>query len=73
MNLLREPRVGIHSVRVFDVAIVDLVFTALLAIVISRKKFIIVFTILILLSIVVHTIMGIKTQTNKWLLRDNTM
>lgn len=58
------PRTGIHSVRVLDVAIIDVIGTAVIAAMISRKKFIEVFAILLVLSIFIHTILGIKTRTN---------
>ena len=62
------PRVGIHSIRLCDVAIMDVLFTAVAAVIISKKHFISTFIILILLSIIIHTILGIKTRTNTWLL-----
>lgn len=69
MGSLTEPRVGIHSIRVFDIAIVDVIFTILAALLISRKHFLAVFIVLIFLSIFFHTIFGIKTKTNAWLLK----
>lgn len=66
MGSFSAPREGIHSIRIFDIAIIDVIFTILGALIISRKHFIIVFIMLIVLSIIIHTIMGIKTKTNSW-------
>lgn len=62
-----EPGEGIHSLRVFNIAIVDVFFTVLAALVISRTHFLAVFTVLIIISIILHTVLGIKTKTNSWL------
>lgn len=62
------PREGIHAFRVFDIAIIDVILTILVAFAISRQHFIAVFIILVVISVIVHTVLGIKTQTNKWLI-----
>lgn len=67
MGSFSTPGEGIHSLRVFDVAIIDVLLTILAAIAISKRHFAVVFTILIILSILVHTLLGIKTRTNAWL------
>lgn len=69
MGSFSTPGEGMHSLRVFDIAIIDLFLTVIVALAISRKKFIIVFTILIVLSIVMHTAMGIRTRTNSFLFK----
>lgn len=63
-----EPGEGIHSIRLFDIAIIDVILTGLAAYAISRQHFLIVFMILIILSIIVHTLLGIRTKTNTWLM-----
>ena len=68
MNNFREPRQGIHSVRIFDIAIIDVILTVLVSLMISRKYFWGVFIGLIFLSIIIHTMMGIKTKTNEILI-----
>ena len=65
------PREGIHSIRVFDVAIIDVIFTGIAAYIISKKNIISVFIILVLLSVVIHSLLGIKTRTNEFLFKDN--
>lgn len=67
MGTASKPREGIHSIRVFDIAIVDLILTIIGAYIISKKHVISVFIALILLSIVIHSMLGIKTKTNSWL------
>lgn len=64
--MLSGPGEGIHSIRIFDIAIVDVFFTALAAIAISRTHFIGVFMVLVLISVLIHTLLGIKTRTNAW-------
>ncbi len=68
MASLKEPRQGIHSIRLFDVAVIDTLLTILAAFLISKKHFISVLIILILLSIVIHTALNIRTKTNSWLI-----
>lgn len=62
------PREGIHAYRIFDIAIIDVILTIIAAVAISRKHFIVVFIILVVLSIIIHTILKIKTRTNTWLM-----
>lgn len=68
MGNFSEPRQGIHSIRIFDIAVVDLILTIILSIIISRHNFIAVFIILVIISILVHSMLGIKTKTNAWLM-----
>jgi len=64
MISLTEPRKGIHSIRLFDIAIVDVLLTGLASYFLDKKNFLLVFIILILFSIIIHTMLGIKTKTN---------
>lgn len=66
MGSFSQPRQGIHSLRVFDIAIVDVILTVVAAYFISKKHFTVTFIVLILLSIIFHTLLGIKTKTNIW-------
>jgi hypothetical protein len=68
INSLNEPNKGIHSIRIFNIAVIDVLLTVFLSIIIDKKNYMIVFIILILLSIIIHSILGIKTHTNSWLL-----
>lgn len=65
-----EPRTGIHSIRICDVAIIDVILTFVAAVVISPNNILSTFVVLILLSIIVHTVLGIKTKTN-WIFFDD--
>jgi hypothetical protein len=69
---MSTPGVGIHSYRMFGVAIVDVILTAIAAIIISRDHAGIVFIILVFLSIPIHTMLKIRTKTNSWLLPATT-
>jgi hypothetical protein len=71
MEDIDKPRKGIHSYRLFDIAVIDVLLTALAAYIISKKHFITVFVILILISIIVHSLMNIETKTNKWIMSCN--
>lgn len=62
-----EPGEGIHSVRIFNLALVDIILTALFAYIISSKHFLATFIVLIVLGIIIHRIVGVKTPLNKWL------
>ena len=62
------PSEGIHSYRVCNIAIIDFALTLLLAMLISRatgKKVWFVFTALLLLSVVVHKLVGVSTTFTK--------
>ena len=66
-----EPRTGIHNIRIFDIAIVDVLITLLASYAISyytSYKMLSVFIVLIILSILIHTMLDIKTKTNAWLM-----
>jgi len=66
-----EPRTGIHNIRIFDIAIVDVLITLLASYIMSRYSSynpITIFIILIILSIPIHTMLNIKTKTNVWLM-----
>ncbi len=55
---------GIHSYRIFNIAIVDLVFTILGALLISiyyKYNFLLVFIILLILSIILHRLFCVKS------------
>jgi hypothetical protein len=65
--MLSEPRSGIHSIRIFDIAIIDVILTLIAAFILSRKHIFAVFILLVLMSIIIHTILGIKTRTNHFM------
>jgi fatty acid desaturase len=63
-DLLGEPGKGVHSYRIFNIAIVDVVLTILVALLISflaKVSFKWTLLILFLLGIILHRIFCVKT------------
>jgi hypothetical protein len=63
-DLLGKPGTGIHSIRVLNFAIMDILFTVILAYVISKmlkKDFKIILIICFISGIVLHRIFGVRT------------
>ena len=61
---------GIHSYRLFGIAIIDLAMTILLAFIISYNfnyNFIYIFFLLMLLAIGLHYLFGVNTTINNFL------
>jgi hypothetical protein len=69
-----KPGCGAHSYRVFDIAIVDLGFTALGAYGIYRYHqkyhYVVYLVSLIIIGIVMHRIFCVKTTLNKIIFRE---
>jgi hypothetical protein len=69
-NMLGVPHKGIHSYRLFGVAIVDVIMTILAAALISyfrKQSFISILLFLFLLGIVLHRIFCVRTTVDKLL------
>jgi len=67
-NIFGEPWKGVHSARLFGVAAFDLVATVVASVIISmlfKINVFIVFTFLLLLSLVVHYLFCVKTTLTK--------
>lgn len=67
-NIFGVPRRGIHSYRVFDIAIVDVLATIIVAYGLSyivKMKFIYVLLMLFILGIIVHRIFHVNTTINR--------
>ena len=64
---------GAHSYRVFDVAIVDVIFTVIGAAIIHylmpQYRFIVILTALFAAGIVLHHTFCVRTTVDKWLFR----
>ena len=64
---------GIHSYRVFDVAIVDVIFTVIGAAIIHyfmpQYRFIVILTALFAAGVILHHIFCVRTTVDKWLFR----
>jgi len=67
-NLLGEPKKGIHSYRIFNIAIVDVLLTIIGAYLISwsfQLNFWMVLIILFLLGIILHYLFCVNTTIDK--------
>jgi hypothetical protein len=67
-NALGKPDVGIHSYRIFNIAIADVILTILAALLISwamKLNFLGILIILFLLGIILHKIFCVKTTVDK--------
>jgi hypothetical protein len=69
-NILGVPKEGVHRVRLFGLALTDLVLTIILAVLISYWKnwnITVVFLSLIVLSILIHLLFCVDTTLIKLL------
>ena len=69
-NMFGKPGTGVHSYRIFNIAIVDVLLTILAAILIAYIKkisFIKTAIVLFLLGIFMHRIFCVRTTVDKWL------
>lgn len=73
-NIFGEVGKGIHSYRIFNIAIVDLLFTVLVAYLIHRfllsdYSLTIILIVLLLLGIIMHRLFCVRTTVDKLLFR----
>ena len=69
-NVLGEPKKGIHSYRLFNIALFDVFLTIFVSFIISfifRLHFLVVFVLLFLLGILLHYLFCVKTTINIFL------
>jgi fatty acid desaturase len=67
-NLLGEPKKGVHSYRIFNIAIVDVLLTIIGAYLISwsfQLNFWMILIILFLLGIILHHLFCVNTTIDK--------
>ena len=67
-DIFGKPNTGVHSYRIFNIAIVDVLLTILVAFIIAlliKKPFWIVLLILFLLGIILHHLFCVKTTIDK--------
>ena len=67
-DIFGKPNTGVHSYRIFNIAIVDVLLTILVAFIIARlikKPFWIVLLILFLLGIILHHLFCVRTTIDK--------
>lgn len=71
---LGTPHKGIHSYRLFGVAIVDVIFTIIGAMIISyfsKRSFIFTLIFLFILGIILHRLFCVRTTIDKLLFNYN--
>ena len=72
-NIFGEVGKGVHSYRIFDIAIVDVLLTIIAAIIINyfypKYSFSLILLILFILGIVMHQIFCVKTTIDKILFK----
>ena len=69
-NILGEPNNGIHSYKIFNIAVVDLLLTIFISLLISyffKYNFIIILIIMLISGVIFHRIFCVKTTVDKWL------
>ena len=67
-NIFGKPNEGLHSYRLFDIAIVDVVLTVILGVIIAKISKINTFTVLFglfLLSIMMHRLFCVDTKITR--------
>lgn len=69
-NIFGAPNTGAHSIRIFDIAVVDVAATIVLAWIIHyifKYDVYIVLAVLFLLGILAHHLFCVRTTVDKWL------
>lgn len=67
-DALGKPKTGIHSYRIFNIAIADVIMTIIASLIISyffKFNFWITLIILFLIGIILHRIFCVKTTVDK--------
>lgn len=67
-HIFGQENTGIHSIKLFNIAIVDFIFTVLGAVLIAwyfKWNVLIVFAILMILGIIAHRLFCVNTTINK--------
>jgi hypothetical protein len=67
-DIFGKPNEGIHSYRVFNIAIVDLILTVIIVIILSymfNLNFISLLIVVLLLGIILHRVFCVKTTVDK--------
>ncbi len=69
-DALGKPGKGVHSYRLFDIAIIDVIATVIVATLVSYfldYGFLPTLAFLFVLGIILHSIFCVKTTINTWL------
>ena len=73
-NIFGAPNTGVHSYKIFNIAIVDLGLTILLAFGISSYcdiNFILTLIVILIIGIIMHKIFCVETALNKLIFKKN--
>lgn len=74
-DIFGAPGTGLHSYRIFDIAVVDVLATVGSAFLVSylfSYSFVIVFILLLITGIVMHRIFCVRTTVDKFLFPSQT-
>jgi hypothetical protein len=69
-DMFGKPNEGLHKYKIFNIAIVDVLLTIIIAVLISyllKIHFLIILIILFLLGIILHRFFCVKTTVDKFL------
>jgi len=69
-DIFGKPNEGVHSYRIFNIAIIDVIATLLGALIISyvfKINYFIVLVILFILGIVLHRLFCVNTTINRYI------
>jgi hypothetical protein len=72
-DIFGKPREGLYAYRIFDIAIIDVILTIILAYIISiwyKYNFLICTLILFLIGIISHWLFCVKTSINNFILNN---
>ena len=70
-DIFGKPREGVHSYRIFDIAIVDLILTIFAAYLLSiyiNYDFTLILILLLMAGVILHYMFGVKTTVNQLIL-----
>jgi hypothetical protein len=69
-NILGEPGKGVHSYKIFNISVVDVILTLIVAFIISyifKKSFLWTSIILFIIGIILHRLFCVRTTIDKFL------
>ncbi len=69
-DMFGKPNTGLHSIRIFNIAIVDVLLTVLLAYIIANTfhtRFYVTLIALFIIGIILHRLFCVKTTIDKFL------
>jgi len=67
-NIFGEPNTGLHKIRIFDIAVIDVVFTIIFGVIMSKyyaSNLLTTIFILFALGIILHRLFCVRTTIDK--------